>query len=312
MDENVFLSEFDKAPPINVNNYLKIKKILTLKKSLKVYSSRDVDQHINQICEALGNAEDWAGRMNALKRVRGLVIASRESYESEVYEVIRKTAAQFTAQTKDLRSQVVREACITLAYLAQTFGNKLDIFMEVQMANLINLLQNSAKIMATSSLIALRFIIENVHSAKLIPFIANGLESRSKEIRRACCEYLHQMLQTWDTHYLERSVQMLSNAIKKGVLDADADARVLARKAFWSFRNHFPSQADALFNSFEKKVKNLLSNGAQGQNGSVKSLVNACDNTDSRLPAPLNSKIKRSTSAVDIKNPRSTSSLSKC
>lgn len=277
---------------------------------VKVYSGRDVDQHMNQICEALGNSEDWAGRMNALKRIRGLVIACRESYESEVYEAIRKIAAQLAAQTKDLRSQIVREACITLAFLAQSFGNKLDIFMELQMANLINLLQNSAKIMASSSLIALRFIIENVHTPKLIPFIANSLESRSKEIRRACCEYLHQLLQTWDTHYLERSIQLLSNAIKKGVADADPDARVFARKAFWSFNNHFPSQADALYNSFDKKVKNLLSNGAQGQNGSVKSLVNACDNTDSRLTT-VNSKIKRSTSAVDIKNPRSNSSLSR-
>lgn len=275
-----------------------------------MYSSRDVDQHMNQICESLNNSEDWANRMNALKRVRGLVIACRQNFESDVFEAIRKTSAQFSAQTKDLRSQIVREACITLAFLSQTYGNKLDIFMELQMANLINLLQNSAKIMATSSLIALRFIIENVHTPKLIPFITNSLESRSKEIRRACCEFLHQMLQTWDTHYLERSVQLLSNAIKKGLLDADADARVYARKAFWSFHNLFPSQADALYNSLDKKVKNLLSNGAQGQNGSVKSLVNGCDNTDSRL-ASVSAKIKRSTSAVDIKNPRSNSSIGK-
>lgn len=251
--------------------------------------------------------------MNAFKRLRGLVIACRDQYESEVFESIRKTSAHFAAQTKDLRSQIVREACITLAFLAQSFGNRLEIFMEQQMPSLINLLQNSAKIMATSGLIALRFIIEHTHSSKLIPFITSGLESRSKEIRRACCEYLNQLLSTWEAHYLERSVQLIFVAIKKGLNDADPEARVFSRKAFWAFQSHFPSQADTLFNSLDKKVKNLLGTGAQGGNGSVKSL--AGDQVDSRqsvVAATPASKIKRSTSAVDIKNARSNSSLGKC
>ena len=249
--------------------------------------------------------------MNALKRIRGLVIASRDQYENEGFEAIRKTSALFATQIKDLRSQVVREACITLAFLAQTYGNRLEIFMEQQMPSLINLLQNSAKIMATSGLIALRLVIEHTHSSKLIPFITSGIESRSKEIRRACCEYLNQLLQSWETNYLEKSVQVIIASLRKGLNDADPEARVFSRKAFWSFQSHFPSQADALYNSLDKKVKGLLSSGAQGANGSVKSL--AGDQPDSRsvTSATPVSKIKRSTSAVDIKNARSNSSLGK-
>lgn len=47
---------------------------------------------------------------------------------------------------KDLRSQVVREACITIAFLAKTLGLKFDRSAEHLLNTLINLIQNSAKV----------------------------------------------------------------------------------------------------------------------------------------------------------------------
>lgn len=49
---------------------------------------------------------------------------------------------------------------LLIRYLSQVYGNRLEIFIEIQMPHLINLIQNSAKIMATSAIIAIRFIIE--------------------------------------------------------------------------------------------------------------------------------------------------------
>lgn len=184
----------------------------------------------------------------------------------------------FAIQIKDLRSQIARESCITLAFLSHSFGNRLELFIEQQMANLIVLLQNSAKVMATSGLVALRFVIENTHSARLIPFITNGIESRSKEIRRACCESLNQMLMTWDSGYFDKHLQAIQVAIKKGIADADPDARVLARKAFWSLNSHYPAIADALLNTLDPKTKKLLQTGSQGTFGSVKSLKDGSTN----------------------------------
>lgn len=57
------------------------------------------------------------------------------------------------SSVKDLRSQVVREACITIAYLAQTLENRFDKMAEYLLQHLINLIQNSAKVSRFSLLL---------------------------------------------------------------------------------------------------------------------------------------------------------------
>jgi len=263
-----------------------------------------------------------------LKRLRSLAIACMNQYEDEFFNALKQITVAFTLQVKDLRSQIVREACITIAFLSRSLGHRLEIFVEQSMSHLINLIQNSAKVMATSGLVAIRFIIENTHSTRLIPLIANGISSRSKEIRRYSCEFLNQLLQTWDTHHLDKHLALIQTCIKKGIADADQEARVFSRKAFWSFSSHYPQQADNLLLSFDVKTQKMLQTGGQGTFGSMKSLKDGLssnnnanngqqvsqinydfmDSQNNRLkqvqangttPA---SKIKRSTSAVDIKN----------
>lgn len=85
--------------------------------------------------------------------------------------------------------------------------------------------------MATSGLITVKFIIQNTHSPRLIPIITNNAhKSKSKDIRRACCEFLEIMLTHWPTHPLEKHIAALQEAVKKGIADADPEARVSSRK----------------------------------------------------------------------------------
>lgn len=44
------------------------------------------------------------------------------------------------------RSQVVREACVTIAYMSQELHHKVDHLCETVLPNLINLIPNSAKV----------------------------------------------------------------------------------------------------------------------------------------------------------------------
>ena len=43
-------------------------------------------------------------------------------------------------------------------------------------------------------------------------------------------EFLDLLLHTWPTHTLERHIAVLQEAIKKGLADADAEARVHSRR----------------------------------------------------------------------------------
>jgi len=129
----------------------------------------------------------------------------------------------------------VREACITIAFLSQTLHNKLDHFAESLLPHLVNLIPNSTKVMASSGFVAVRFIISHTHVPRLVPILTNFLcQSKAKEIRRACCEFLEQMMNSWPTHTLERHINILQEAIKKGIADADPDARLCARRYFFT------------------------------------------------------------------------------
>ena len=85
---------------------------------------------------------------------------------------------------KDLRSQVVREACITLAYMSVRLTTRFERTAENVIPAMLNLIQNSAKVISTSGAIALRYIVGNTEAVKLVPLILAGIESKSKEIRR--------------------------------------------------------------------------------------------------------------------------------
>lgn len=77
----------------------------------------------------------------------------------------------------------------------------------------------------------MKFILQYIHSPRLIPLItSNATTSKSKDIRRSCCEFLEQILNQWPTHSLERHITLLQEAIKKGIADADPEARVSSRK----------------------------------------------------------------------------------
>jgi CLIP-associating protein 1/2 len=90
---------------------------------------------------------------------------------------------------KDLRSQIVREACITLAYMSVRLTNRFERTAEGILPAMLNLIQNSAKVISTSGTVALRFIISNTQASKLIPLILAGTESKAKDIRRFENEY---------------------------------------------------------------------------------------------------------------------------
>lgn len=85
--------------------------------------------------------------------------------------------------------------------------------------------------MASSGHICVRFLIQHTQYSRFIPIITNNLIThKSKDIRRSCCEFLEVILLQWSAHLLERHLSLLQDALKKGISDADPDARVISRR----------------------------------------------------------------------------------
>ncbi|XP_053916019.1 CLIP-associating protein 2 isoform X40 [Cuculus canorus] len=260
--------------------------------TVQIYSSRELEETLNKIREILSDDKhDWDQRTNALKKVRSLLVAGAAQYDG-FFQHLRLLDGAFKLSAKDLRSQVVREACITVAHLSTVLGNKFDHGAEAIVPTLFNLVPNSAKVMATSGCAAIRFIIRHTHVPRLIPLITSNCTSKSVAVRRRSFEFLDLLLQEWQTHSLERHAAVLVETIKKGIHDADAEARVEARKAYLGLRNHFPNEAETLYNSLEPPYQRSLQTYLKNS-GSVASLPQSDRSSSSSqesLNRPLSSK----------------------
>ncbi|XP_030436912.1 CLIP-associating protein 1 isoform X28 [Gopherus evgoodei] len=240
VDEEDFIKAFDDVPTV------------------QIYSSRDLEESINKIREILSDDKhDWEQRVSALKRIRSLLLAGAAEHDN-FFQHLRLLDGAFKLSAKDLRSQVVREACITLGHLSSVLGNKFDHGAEAIMPTIFNLIPNSAKVMSTSGVVAVRLIIRHTHIPRLIPIITSNCTSKSVAVRRRCFEFLDLLLQEWQTHSLERHISVLAETIKKGIHDADSEARIEARKCYWGFHNHFSREAEHLYHTLESSYQKAL------------------------------------------------------
>ncbi|XP_041925842.1 CLIP-associating protein 1a isoform X27 [Alosa sapidissima] len=268
VDEDDFMKAFEDAP------------------ALQIYSSRDLEDSINKIKEVLSDDKhDWEQRVTALKKVRSLLMAGALDHEG-FSQQLRQMEPAFKLSAKDLRSQVVREACITLGHLSFLLGNKFDHTAETIMPTLLNLVPNSAKVMATSGVACIRLILRHTHYPRLIPIITSNCTSKSVAVRRRCYEFLDLMLTEWPGNTLEKHVAVLSETIRKGIHDADSEARSIARKCYWSFHGHYGREAEHLYQALESSYQKALQSHLKGSD-SVMSLPQS-DRSSSSSQESLN------------------------
>ncbi|XP_014477153.1 PREDICTED: CLIP-associating protein 1 isoform X2 [Dinoponera quadriceps] len=290
VDEECFITAFEDVPTVTL------------------YSAKDLEEQMKIIKDTVGDdKKDWKQRMDSMKKLRAIVLAGGTNYEN-FHECLKSVQRPFEQACTDLRSQVAREACITLAYLSQSLKTKFASFGEAVLLTLMNLIQNSAKVVATAGAVAVRFILQNTHCSRYVPIIISCVSNKSKDIRRASWEYLALILQTWPTQILQKHVTILPDALKKGIADSDSDARAFARKSYWAFKNHFPEQAEILLNNLDATYKrSLMSLSNSGSSNSLNIVANARSSSVSpRTARPVMSAADRgtpgvrSTSAIDL------------
>uniref|UniRef100_A0A3Q2XNX6 Cytoplasmic linker associated protein 1 n=1 Tax=Hippocampus comes TaxID=109280 RepID=A0A3Q2XNX6_HIPCM len=227
VDEDDFMQAFEDVP------------------TMQIYSNREVEEAMAKIRDVLSDDKrDWELRVAALKKVRSLLLAGAAEFDGFLQQ-LRLLESAFRLSAKDLRSQVVREACITLGHLSSVLGTRFDHAAEAVMPSLLNLVPNSAKIMATSGVAAIRLILRHTHYPRLIPIITSNCISKSVAVRRLSVSIL-------------KHVAVLMETIKKGIHDADAEVRSVARKCYWNFHSHFSQEAEQLFQCLESSYQKAL------------------------------------------------------
>uniref|UniRef100_A0A8C8SJG6 Cytoplasmic linker associated protein 2 n=1 Tax=Pelusios castaneus TaxID=367368 RepID=A0A8C8SJG6_9SAUR len=219
-------------------------------------------------------------------------VPSVQIYSSRELEETLNKIREILSDDKHDWDQRANAHVTCCCHLSTVLGNKFDHGAEAIVPTLFNLVPNSAKVMATSGCAAIRFVIRHTHVPRLIPLITSNCTSKSVAVRRRSFEFLDLLLQEWQTHSLERHATVLVETIKKGIHDADAEARVEARKTYLGLRNHFPGEAEVLYNSLEPSYQRSLQTYLKNS-GSIASLPQSDRSSSSSqesLNRPLSSK----------------------
>lgn len=91
---------------------------------IQLFSVKELEKELNQFKEICSDPNNmWEKRTDSLRRLRSLLLAGATDYDV-FYSYLKPLEVPFQVSIRDLRSQVVREACISIAYLSQRIANK--------------------------------------------------------------------------------------------------------------------------------------------------------------------------------------------
>eukprot|EP00124_Ichthyophonus_hoferi_P005253 Ihof_evm1s716 gene=Ihof_evmTU1s716 len=240
IDEEKF-TNFDDCPPL--------KELMTEKR---------LEQSVTRLL-TLPEA-DWDLRCKALRDFRCCLnsgAASLSNFNVQLRRVVIKMEEELIP---NLRSQVVKECCMTVAQMSFLLRIQLEPYVVALVTALLKVLSRNL-IFVDSANMAITQLIKNIPLPKIADkALHDAIEEKSADLRVHAAQYTLLVLQSWDKSVLSRCTQ-LEKIIKIGVEDATPACRVNGRQAFWAYHDHYPERAEILLSRIEqsrqKDVRNM-------------------------------------------------------
>ncbi|KRY14922.1 CLIP-associating protein 1, partial [Trichinella patagoniensis] len=186
---------------------------------------------VENIFNEIDERGNWIKRCNAIKKLRSAMLRAELSILilSDIPKLAKKLNSCFT----DLRSQIVRETCVTFAFIAQLEKSKCERLAEICLPTMLDLVNASAKVISSSASVASTIMFKHVQSFRLIAVLVDKYNSKSRDIRRLCASLMRFSLQTWNDANLKRIPKtQVANFIAKILDDADQKVRADGQEAF--------------------------------------------------------------------------------
>ncbi|CAE7572983.1 CLASP [Symbiodinium sp. CCMP2456] len=200
-------------------------------------TGRELAREMDRLQRSLEKRDDWAERCRALKRLQGLVMGSSQ-LEGFVPALLRLREL-LLAQVTDLRSALVREACVALRLLAEAFGGEIEVLAAAALPVLLRSTSVTILVIAESCFRCACAIVGACQAPRVVQALLEPVSARSGVQRHRGLQVLLLALQSHPTERLERLAEPLQKAIRDGLEDAREEVRGSARQCFWAFTQKF-------------------------------------------------------------------------
>ena len=205
----------------------------------------------------------WAERDAALNRLGELIQEGSLDPNADDFSPVLKTIILgLVTQLPDLRSQVVRSACGTLALLAAEVGDHsaLDRPMREQVIPaVIALISNGNKVLASAGRECLPTLVMYGHFEGSIKVLTQALaEARHVAVRHSCCVCLLHVLQYWPMQTLSAVAMVLERSLLPACTDAAVEVRALARQCLVHYVLAFPDRQPSVEGNLDEQTRKLV------------------------------------------------------
>ena len=240
---NNFEFEYDDLTPINY----------TGKKNI----SEDLDEILKN---TINVAVDWKIRENALKKLGKICIGEQGDSDVFIKYFNNQLAINLGIQMADLRSSLMKEACRITSLCAKTLGILIEQAALYFLSNniLFKIAGSSNRVISDSSSKCILNLVKYVNSTKIIINVCDQKSMKSNYVRNVCAQCILYIMTCYKKNLISKTQQILLDAIKSLLSDANGIVRSTTRRAFITYRKRFEEEGDEFFEFLEKNVQKQI------------------------------------------------------
>jgi len=240
---NNFEFEYDDLTPINY----------TGKKNI----SEDLDEILKN---TINVTIDWKIRENALKKLGKICIGEQGDSDVFIKYFNNQLAINLGIQMADLRSSLMKEACRITSLCAKTLGILIEQAALYFLSNniLFKIAGSSNRVISDSSSKCILNLVKYVNSTKIIINVCDQKSMKSNYVRNVCAQCILYIMTCYKKNLISKTQQILLDAIKSLLSDANGIVRSTTRRAFITYRKRFEEEGDEFFEFLEKNVQKQI------------------------------------------------------
>ena len=240
---NNFEFEYDDLTPINY----------TGKKNI----SEDLDEILKN---TINVTIDWKIRENALKKLGKICIGEQGDSDVFIKYFNNQLAINLGIQMADLRSSLMKEACRITSLCAKTLGILIEQAALYILSNniLFKIAGSSNRVISDSSSKCILNLVKYVNSTKIIINVCGQKSMKSNYARNVCAQCILYIMTCYKKNLISKTQQILLDAIKSLLSDANGIVRSTTRRAFITYRKRFEEEGDEFFEFLEKNVQKQI------------------------------------------------------
>ena len=219
------------------------------------------------ITASQGKEANWEDRALGLQELGAVIREGDASTLTADSSALRALISTFEYTLKDLRSNIVREACCTLKIMSESGAPGAKNLVAKVLPTLSSVRGTGNTLNASYAHECIRTLIVSVPLRSSVAHVLDLLAgSKSKDVRASSAEYLFLALSEGDKEHLERGkeglVERITEAMPKLLALQSPRSREWARAAFWAFHAKWPEEANSARELTDARFEKLLGDAA--------------------------------------------------